>query len=258
MRFSTTINNIKAVEWDLSIQEAYLFAWFYELPSWADKVQMEGETFYFASKNKAVEELPILTEKVDTMYRYYKTLTEKDLIILKKVDGKDFIALTKKAKAWNLSVGNKSEYSEINPTKLGKKSENNSEKNPTYNSTSINNINKDNINTVEPENQVPSFVEADRERAREAVKEMKSAGIIPIAELKEQLKSDTASCELYCINHKLTIPQVMAAIDNFSNYLLMVGEDYTRTRFRSHFANWLPKNLDKVQPQQKSKRQMVY
>ena len=145
MRFITTINNVKANEWDLTIQEAYLFAWFYELPSWADKIHLEGEVFYFASKVKAVEELPILTDKVDTMYRHYKTIEAKGLIVNKKFDGKDYVCLTQKAKSWNYTnleifpiVGKKSEDSEKNPTQLGKKSEDNSEKNPTYNNISNN------------------------------------------------------------------------------------------------------------------------
>lgn len=138
MRFYTNINNVKANEWGLNIQQAYLFAWFYELPSWADKVILGTETFYFASKNKALAELPLLTDKVDTIYRYYKQIEQHGLVVIKKIDGRDYISLTEKGKTWN---GTKSEYSEKNPTEIGKKSENHSEKNPTNN---INNINKEN------------------------------------------------------------------------------------------------------------------
>lgn len=140
MRYNSTINNVKAKEWGLTIQQAYLFSWFYELPSWASKVMIENEIYFFASKNKAIEELPILTDKPDTMYRYYKQLEELKLVIIKKIDGKDYIALTELAKQWNLS---KSEYSENNPTELGNSSENNSENNPTYNYTSNNNKTKE-------------------------------------------------------------------------------------------------------------------
>ena len=145
MRYNSVINNIKAKEWDLTIQQAYLFSWFYELPSWANKVMIENEIFYFASKNKAVDELPILTDKLDTMYRYYKQLEEKELIVIKKIDNKDYISLTSKGKEWNLY---KSDYSENNPTLLGNLSEYNSENNPTYNNTIYNNniSNKDSKN----------------------------------------------------------------------------------------------------------------
>lgn len=144
MRYSSTINNVKAKEWSLNIQQAYLFSWFYELPSWADKVVIGNDIFYFASKNKAVEELPILTSKKDTMYRYYKQIESLGLVLIKKIDGKDYVAITEKGKLWNYS---KSDTSEINPSGLGNKSVSSSEINPTYNNIIINNktSNKKNI-----------------------------------------------------------------------------------------------------------------
>ena len=160
MRYNSVINNIKAKEWDLTIQQAYLFSWFYELPSWANKVMIENEIFYFASKNKAVEELPILTDKLDTMYRYYKQLEEKELIVIKKIDNKDYISLTSKGKEWNLY---KSDYSENNPTLLGNLSENNSENNPTYNNTIYNNKESNNSQTLIPNNSLKTNTKEKRE-----------------------------------------------------------------------------------------------
>lgn len=130
MKYSITIDNLSSKKWGLTIQEAYLFSWIYALPSWANKVSIEGVDFYFASKNKVAEELPLLTDKIDTVYRYMKRLELKGLIALKKVDNKDYVALTPLAKTWN-SVP--SEHSENNPTNLGRSSEVASEKNPTYN-----------------------------------------------------------------------------------------------------------------------------
>lgn len=147
MRYNITINNVKAKEFNLNIQQAYLFAWMYELPSWANKVIIEGDIFYFASKTKAIEELPLLTDKPDTMYRYYKQLETLGLISIKKIDAKDYISLTAKAKEWNEY---KSDYSENNPTQLGKISESNSDLNPTYNNTNINNTISNNIYISKP------------------------------------------------------------------------------------------------------------
>lgn len=140
MRYASLINNVKASDWGLNIQEAYLFSWMYELPSWADSVVFEGKTYFFASRNKAIDELPLITNKPDTMYRHYKALIEKGIIELVKLSGKEYICITKKGQTWN-----QSENSEKNPKTLGKKSENNSEKNPTNNITSINKITKDNL-----------------------------------------------------------------------------------------------------------------
>lgn len=149
MRYNSQINNVKANEWGLNIQLAYLFSWFYELPSWAESVIIEGESYYFASKNKAVTELPLLTDKPDTMYRYYKKLENLDLVNIKKIDGKDYVNLTSKSKEWNSSLGRESERSENNPNALGKESETNSDLNPTYNN--YNNYNKTIDNKNKPE-----------------------------------------------------------------------------------------------------------
>lgn len=158
MRYNSLINNVKSLEWGLNVSEAYIFSWMYELPSWANEVSIGGKIWYFASKTKAVEEMPILTTKLDTMYRYYKSLESKGLIEIMKISGKDYICLTDKGKCWNdiksecsdknPSVGNKSEYSEINPAKLGKFSENHSDLNPTYNTTILDNIIIDNNNSL--------------------------------------------------------------------------------------------------------------
>lgn len=131
MKYSSYIDNITAREWGLNIQLAYLFDWIYTLPAWADTITTENGTFYFASKTKAVEELPILTDKTDTMYRYYKALSDFGLINMIKVGRKDYVQLTEKAKIW----GKSSEYSEKNPSLVGKKSELRSEKNPTDKNT---------------------------------------------------------------------------------------------------------------------------
>lgn len=137
MRFTTTINNVKALEWGLNIQQAYLFAWMYELPSWADKVIIGTDVYYFASKNKAVEDMPLLGYQIDTMYRCYVQLQKAGLILIKKIDGKDYISLTEKAKTYN---SYESDNSEKNPSKTPS----NSDLNPTY--YNISNITN---NTVE-------------------------------------------------------------------------------------------------------------
>jgi hypothetical protein len=146
MRYTTVINNVKSKDWGLNLPQAYLFAWLYEVPSWAESISVEGVTYYFASKNKAVEELPMLTSKRDTMTKHYAALVRAGLIQLIKVSGKDYIALTELAKQWNYrglesmhpEVGNISEGrkyirgAEINPSDLGNKSEPSAEIYPTY------------------------------------------------------------------------------------------------------------------------------
>lgn len=129
MKYTSCIDNVRAVEWGLNLQEAYAFSFCYSLPSWAETLIIGGEVWYFGSRNKAMEEIPLLTDKPDTVYRHYKALAHKGIIEWKKVDGKDCIRITAKGKQWNTSeinpqLGNKSEstrkniriHSEINPT----------------------------------------------------------------------------------------------------------------------------------------------
>ena len=113
------------------------------LSNWADHITIEGKLYYFASRNKACEELPILTSKPDTMYRHYKSLRDLGLIEIEKVSGKDYIRFTSKSASWG--KGTTSEGSEKNPNELGKKSESDSEKNPTYKNTIIDKNTSNNI-----------------------------------------------------------------------------------------------------------------
>lgn len=129
MKYSILINQKRALEWNLTTSEAVVFSWIYELASWADKLIYDDKTYYFSSREKACEELPIVTEKSDTMYRLYKALEKKGLVSIVTINKKDYIALTEKGKQW---------YYEDELPKDGKKSEEtrknireNSEKNPT-------------------------------------------------------------------------------------------------------------------------------
>lgn len=132
MKYTSLIDNVTSREWGLDIKQAYLFSWIYTLPSWANSIFKDGKQYFFASKNKAIEEMPLLTDKSDTMYRYYKSLESFGLIEIIKVDSKDYIALTEKAKLWNTQP---SGYSDKNPNELGKLSESSSDKNPTNKNT---------------------------------------------------------------------------------------------------------------------------
>lgn len=129
MKYTITINQNRSVEWKLTASESIVFSWIYELPSWADKMEYNGITYYFGSRNVACKELPIISDKADTMYRIYKSLEKKGLISTVVLQKKDYIAVTEKGKKWHYEIehpkdGNKSEEtrneirenSEINPT----------------------------------------------------------------------------------------------------------------------------------------------
>lgn len=133
MRYTINLHQPKILEWDLNLTQAFLFCFLYELPSWANSVTINGVVYYQAATSKIIEELPVLTDKPDTIKRLKKALADKDLIISKFIDGKQYIALTDKAREWNTykSVddfdnggGEKiPPVGEKNPSKQGKKSD---------------------------------------------------------------------------------------------------------------------------------------
>jgi len=161
MQFSIFINQARAVEWGLNAQQTLLFAYLYSVPSWATPVHVEGLVYYRLDKTKVISDLPILTDKVDTVYRLLRQLVEAGLVDMAVSENRSVIRLTEVALEWNHTQivpahpGSKIDQnidesvptgsdnfpsgSEKNPSRVGKKSEPGSEKNPTNSSLYINN-----------------------------------------------------------------------------------------------------------------------
>lgn len=150
MQFTITMNQVKALEWGLNAQQALLFAFVYECPSWAKPVRTECGIFYALSKAKILEELPLLTDKPDTAYRLLKQLEAAGVVELSHTVGITLVRLTDKGREWNRKVDGSEKYpksggdtSEKNPSRVGKKSDvcrknirEGSEKSPTNQDTS--------------------------------------------------------------------------------------------------------------------------
>jgi hypothetical protein len=135
MKYTISIDQTHSIAWGLSLSEAAMFSFLYSVPAWAEQIFVDNQVWFFASRNKAIDEMPIISDKSDTVYRLYKSLQSKGVIDWKKFGEKDCIRITEKGKQWNsinTTVGNKSEYARKN---IRKKTENN----PTYNSTKDNN-----------------------------------------------------------------------------------------------------------------------
>lgn len=150
MQYTVTINQVKALEWGLNSQQALLFAFVYESPSWANPIKTDTGIYFALSKSKIVEELPLLTDKPDTAYRLLKALAEAGLIELSSTSSITLIRLTEKAKEWNRKLDGSEKYptsnavdarkkirstSDKSPSKVGKKSDAGSEKSPTNQGT---------------------------------------------------------------------------------------------------------------------------
>lgn len=143
--YNIHLNMVKVQEWKINLSQATLFDLYSKAYSWATEVVDSGLTFYWCARTKVIEEIPVLTDKPDTVYRLTKELAAAGLIMYKRIDGKDCIRITEKGKTWNSEKNpNKEHNSENYPNQLGKKSETDSEKNPTYNSTSKDNSTRDN------------------------------------------------------------------------------------------------------------------
>ncbi|MCX2960325.1 hypothetical protein [Rodentibacter caecimuris] len=149
MRFSSYINNQKCLEWGLNANQGALFDLLNQAVSWASEIVVDGVVYYWVSRHKVIEELPLFYKTADTVYRHFAELNDKGLIVYLKQGkhgDKDLIRLTEKGKTWNEFKSDVSrDNSEINPSlphELGNESEitrkqirDNSEINPTDNIT---------------------------------------------------------------------------------------------------------------------------
>ena len=137
MRWTLNVNQKQSLSLGIkNINQSIILGLICECNSWAEAILIDGQVFYWTSRQSFVKELPLLDLKPDTIYRHLKSLEELGLIEYKKDGKKDCVRLTKLGKSYY--VGNESEFSknsEMNPTKLGNESENNSEMNPTYPNT---------------------------------------------------------------------------------------------------------------------------
>lgn len=130
-----------ALAFGISLKEGAVYNVMRFAPTYCTPREIDGDVYYFVSRNMLCEKLSkIVTDKPDTMYRYYKKLEKVGLIKLEKVGTQDYVHIVAKySQMWNSDSLPTS--SEINPTLgnkselLGNKSENtpqNSDLNPTY------------------------------------------------------------------------------------------------------------------------------
>lgn len=155
MRYTHSINAVKCLEWDINLAQGALIDLINQASSWAKPHVIDDEVYYWISRNKVIDEIPVAYSKADTVYRSIKSLAEKGIINHVKSGKRDLINLTEKGKTWNVKgtdigdakLGNKSELvekSEINPSEVGNKSEKtpkNSEISPTDKNTNYKSIN---------------------------------------------------------------------------------------------------------------------
>jgi hypothetical protein len=160
MQYTISISQTKALEWGLNAQQAMLFAFVYECPSWARPIKTDDGIFYALSKAKIVEELPLLTGKPDTAYRLLKQLELAGVIGLSSTSSITLVRLTDKGREWNKALNGSEKY----PGEVGNKSEEGrknirggSEKYPTNQDTSNQDTNQRAGGAVAPRTKTEKF-----------------------------------------------------------------------------------------------------
>lgn len=159
MQFTILINQSRALEWSLNAQQAFLFAYLFGCPAWAETCNVDGDLYFRISKKKVCEDLPLLTDKPNTIHKIMKSLEASGLILMAVFDNETHISITEKGTYWNRvegveknpTLGNNSmQGMEKNPDRGGKKSTEGVEKFPTNQSISnkiIKSNNYDQLNT---------------------------------------------------------------------------------------------------------------
>lgn len=145
MRYSLYVNQVKSLEWKLTLSEAIILDYIVRTLAWKSTFYIDGKLYYWISRTKVIQDMPIITEKPDTIYNIFKSLHKKGLIVYLKQNAKDLIHITKKSAGWEFDKNsdlnpNEIDNSDLNPKKLGLESEKdakNSDLNPTYYNTSL-------------------------------------------------------------------------------------------------------------------------
>lgn len=174
MRYTSTINNIKCIEWDLSLNQAFLMDILIIADLWAKRETINDVDYRWVSRNKVVEEIPHAYKTADRVYRSLKDLAEKGVIDYKKLGKKDLVRITEKGKEWvfhkegfekrmlgkniekDANSANKSKESD----KKTEKGQDNSIYLPTYNGVEFNHgVEVNNTIVSEAKNEADSLVE---------------------------------------------------------------------------------------------------
>lgn len=208
MRYTLSINAVKCHEWGLNLNQGALFDLLNQASSWAKPHVINGEFYYWVSRNMVIDEIPLAYSKPDTVYRALKLFEEKGLIDYIKEGKKDLVKLTEKGKEWNSKTTftpdsnsdlnpKNNQNSEINPSKFGNESEKtpkNSDLNPTNKNTNYkntnNHINKKNTKKTKSKTQSP--VETYKPEKPDLVSDQVWSDLLSHRKIKKTSNTQTA------------------------------------------------------------------
>jgi hypothetical protein len=115
MQFSIVIDQVKAIEWGLSVSECAVLDFITKAASWAQTKEKDGLTFYWVTFGKLKEDLPLVATSEQTTRRIIRRLEQTGLILAENFGNMATYRLTDKGKQWNT---NQPAKVEAQPTKL--------------------------------------------------------------------------------------------------------------------------------------------
>ena len=135
MKYNININQIKCIEFWLNLQQWWMMDILSHLSTWAEPITTETWIYYYLSRWKLIEELPIISNNKNTFQKIIKSLKDKWLIehYHNQNEKKWYYRLSNLWKTFTLE--------EKNHQAWGKKSSTLEEKNHHYNTTIYNTTN---------------------------------------------------------------------------------------------------------------------
>ena len=98
MKYKVFIDQLKGQQFDLNVNEVAFMDLLIHLEGWADRYMIEEQLYYFISRTKVIAELPLFFKTDDTVYRYFRFLQEKEMILY--IPERDFVHITPKGESW--------------------------------------------------------------------------------------------------------------------------------------------------------------
>ena len=264
MQYLVSINQTKALEWGLNAQQAMLFAFLHQVPTWADSREIDGVVWFNIGKGKVIEELPLLTDKPDTVYRLMKQLRSTGLICMTSCDNKTYIHLTHKAKGWNRLQGSekyptskgKGVGSENNPTPgensdMGRKNiREGSEKSPTNHSTKISNPSlSDAGEQFESPAPLPNVFERAAQQTDDGEPATDDLATPRKKPMHLEWEPETETYQLACLQRGLAPDANVhdALIDFREHFAAQPARKNTHADWTRRFVRWVHENLQRQQ-----------
>lgn len=104
MQFSVIFDQFRTQKHNLTVTESLLASYIAQ-SGWAKRETVDGREYIWLSRNKIIQDMPSLPSKPDTIYRLFRKLHDKGLIIYLKHDGRDLVHVLAPLHCWGRHEG---------------------------------------------------------------------------------------------------------------------------------------------------------